>query len=521
MHHTPAVHTTTSRRPLRWLLPLLPSLLIGCGSQPPPVDPYTVNFDCETHAQISVADTRRMKPAALDSTLMVLGDEQRTECWLPAIRVLGQIGDERAVSSLTALVGHYGARMSTTWEVALVTESFDTLGRLASRGVGQPAGEGLDEGVADQAVHWLIQSADPVAWTKRAMKWTSGLRQRQLIGQLTRTAVKVLGRTDHRLAREHLRRMSLAQAEVEAYRFAYDTADTTATHPSGLFTLHPLPPGRISLAMKEMAKLKAGCDGVPLQEQAEKLRVDAHEAWRRERAWLASRKEQRTFVLKVREADTVADRRLGGFNLQLQSLFSLRDSDEDHRGLNQIREVLFPKGARSVARAPRDVQWEAVLERVKVLEKRHGDLLQSLGLSAPLSKVRLAHEALRDALDTRWKGEPVEAVLDVRRQLQLRLHRVVAGILTCHGGETEDDVYYRGLLLGAVLDQDTQVANYLRRQEPVRDLDPDTRQEVTPIEEMGPPPPSVIEEPGDAEPIPGLEGPQDDEPQQAATERRP
>lgn len=493
---------TSSPRWCRWLAPLLALSWAGCGSQPPPVDPYRLRFDCAVHKDMTVGDSVRMRPAALDSTLQVLGDDQSHECWIPAIRILGHVGDERAVSSLIALISHYGAKMSTTWEIALVTEAFDSLGRLASKGVSSKRG---DEGVADQAMNWLLESTDPVQWTKRPMKWTEGLRQRQLIGQLTKMAVRVLGRTDHRLARSQLRRMALAQAEHEAYQFTYDTSSVTATHPSGLFTLNPLPPGRMALAMEAVGRIDGSCAGVPLRDQARALELDARAAWGRERAWLNARKEQRTFVANVRKADAVADRRLGGFNLQLQSLFSLRDDDADHQALIEIKQALFPEGARTVARAPRDKQWAMILGRLDDLEKRHGAAVARLGLTDALAQVRAAHEDLRDALEIRWKGEPVEAVLAERRRLQLRLHRIVAGTLTCHGGESAADDRTRRQLLEPILAQHSQVSTYLRRQEPVRDLDPDTRQEVTPIEEMGPPPPSVIEEPGDAEPIPGLE----------------
>lgn len=234
-----------------------------------------------------------------------------------------------------------------------------------------------------------------------------------------------------------------------------------------------------------LREVQEGCDDLRIRVRG--VRDQARETFALEQEWLVAARGNEQYQQAVRAADAVADSRLSGFHGQLDSLRRLVDDVDGQAAIEAVSRVIFPRGPLEIIQMPYRDQVDHALAAMRILEQDYAAQLESLRLAPHVRVVVQAHEELLAALSSGQQGEGYQRVLDARARLQTRLRVLVAAIIDRVPGVSPPERRLRSLVLGPVMDQNAVVDNFMLRSEPIRDVDPETGQEIAPPEEGGEP----------------------------------
>lgn len=468
------------------LVALALAVVSGCGAEP--AERRTENrrrssFECPRDQEVDERQAVRMSDAVLPQVWAVLDDTRHRMCWRAALTIAGVAGTPESVDRLRAFIEANAPHFAMSEDMVLLQQAYMALGQVVRLEKHPRA--------AQQALDYLVESTEPLNWVKRSINWqVDAVLRRELIRTITQAATSALGVTRRKDAREHLLQMALDSAERRAFRFKFHTVEDELDSVEGLINLHVIPPGRVVFAMGETLALFG--DG-PLENEndralralAQRVRDAGWEAWNLEREWLAKRRNQEGFDRMVRQANAVADARLSGFHGQLESLVHLMDGAEAKKAIEAVEQLTFPRGPLALINAEPSEQVQLALDRMDALKTNHTQQLALLRLNSHVETVIEAHLELKRALESGESGAGYEAVIQKRAALQNALRVYLASVVARHPGWTEGDGTRRGQLLRAALNQNEQVDSYLRRRVPVRDVNPETGQELAPLKEGG------------------------------------
>lgn len=509
MAHT-ARHDRTTRAQLVCSL-LFASGLLACGGGPDPQPTETVTFECPRDKAMDDMAARRFPASGLPSVWAVLEDREKAECWEAGLRIAGYAATDDAFARLRGFIEHRAQRFALSGDQVVLQTAVEAIGNVVR--------VNKEPGTAQQALEFLIEGSNPETWAKRSVKWPiDAVLRRELIRLLSRASVKALAVTERPEAYATMRILAVDAVDRRSLAFKFTAAGGKADRVEELINLHVLPPGRVAFAMegtllslrgqdyselRRLVREEARADGrsMPdfgdcpdgriddscdlLRTRVKTVRDLARETFRLEQQWLVAARGNEQYQQAVRSADAVADSRLSGFHGQLDSLRRLVDAVEDHAAIESVSRVIFPRGPLEVIQRPYQDQVEHALASMKILERDFAKELERLRLSAHVRVVVEAHEALQAALLSGQQGQGYEQVLDMRARLQTRLRVLVAAVIDRVPGISGPERRLRSLVLGTVMDHNAVVDNFLLRSEPIRDVDPETGQEIAPPEEGG------------------------------------
>jgi len=463
----------------------------ACGSTPsetraagqPGADevPPRTSFECPRDRRLDPEEAQRFDPSAMPQVWRALERAEHRPCWGSAIAVLGFAGGAESFARIQAFIEARAPLFALSEDVVVIQRAFMALGHLVH--------ESRHERSSEQALAYLVEASDPLNWVKRSIDWKlDAVMRRELIRTMTVAAVNALAITGRDDARDRLTVMAADSAERRALAFKFHVLDDDQDTVEDLVNLHVLPPGRVVFAMNVALTELVGSRDKPMRVFVERVRNQAKRTWDEEQRWLAARRGEQGFLAAVRAADEVADARLNGFHGQLESLMHLIDAPKQRKAIEEIGTIAFPEGPHAVVSAEYSEQVGYVLAAMDRLRAEHPTDLGTLKLANHVSTVIEAHVELQRALASGQRGIGFQGVIDARAALQRVLRVLVARAVSKYPGWKESDRAERGRVLGALLVQNRQVDNYLRRRRAVRDVNPDTGQELAPLEEGGAPP---------------------------------
>lgn len=489
--------------------------LVACGGGPEPAPAPATTFECPRDKQMDDAAARRFPAEGLPSVWAVLEDREKAGCWEAGLRIAGYAATDDAFARLRGFIEHRAQRFALSGDQVVLQTAVESIGNVVR--------VNREAGTAQQALEFLIEGSNPETWAKRSTKWPiDAVLRRELIRLLSRASVKALAVTERPEAYATMRTLAVDAVDRRSLAFKFTAAGGKADRVEELINLHVLPPGRVAFAMEgtlssmrgqdytellrlvseeavkagqpapELGGCPAGAPDGRAGEECDVLRIRvravrdlARTTFEMEQQWLVAARGNEQYQQAVRAADVVADSRLSGFHGQLDSLRRLVDEVEEHAAIESVSRVIFPRGPLEVIQRPHTDQVEHVLASMRVLERDYADQLAMLRLAPHVRVVVEAHEALREALLSGQQGQGYEQVLEMRARLQTRLRVLVAAIIDRVPGVTGAERRLRSLLLGTVMDHNAVVDNFLLRSEPIRDVDPETGQEIAPPEEGG------------------------------------
>ncbi len=487
-----------------WWASLL--LLAGCGGDQKRADEgeaskprarLVTTFECPRDKALTPEAAKRVSEEALPQVWAALDSSEQRVCWGSGIDVLGFAGGPEAFARIRAFIETRSPLFARTEDMYMIQRAFMALGHLVK--------EDRHPRSAQQALDYLMESTDPLNWVKRSIDWKiDAVIRRELIHTLTRAATSALGVSRRDEARAHLVAMALDSAERKAFAFKFQTVRSAMDSVEDLINLHVLPPGRVVFAMGEvLLQLKGPIDSLrnkrgvsnfekhalsvlsELRVIVERVRNDALTAWRLEREWLTARQGEETYVANLKAADSVADARLSGFHGQLESLVHLVDDAQAQDDIEKIAEIVFPNGPLALINSDYIEQIGFTLAAMDRLKQNFVGALGRLRLNSHVEVVIQAHLDLRKALESGQAGAGFEAVIQARAELQTALRILIATAVARYPGWQESDRTHRVRILGPLLEQNEQVDGFLARHVPVRDVNPETGQELAPLEEGG------------------------------------
>lgn len=479
---------------------LLLGLLAGCGgnrteTRPDPID----RFECQA-TPLDDATASRYTERALPGVWKVLEDTSKRTCWNQALVVSGSVGGPDAFARLRGFIETRSQTLALSEEFMYLQTGFQAVADIARRGRNARS--------ASLALDYLMESTDATVWLKRTVNWTlDKVIVREIIRVMTSSAIKALGTVTQanpdlmlhgadraerdawfdrrKQAEEHMLMLASDAVERNAMRFKYQPSDAPTDIVIQMINLHVLPPGRVAYAMSEALIRMRESENNRLRDEATALRAAALKVFADEQAWLAARKGEEAWLRSVADANALADLRLNGLHGQLRSLRDLLDGTEDKAAITRVEQTIFPDGPLAVIDADYPEQAQFVLAACHELETKMAQDLKRLKLQNHVSITRKAHEELDRALRSGIGGQGYEYVIRARARLQNDLRVLVARIIARFPGTAETDRATRNHTLEPVLNQDEQVASYLARRVPVRDVNPETGQELEPLEEGG------------------------------------
>ncbi len=438
------------------------------------------SFECPRDRVLNPDEAQAYHHDAMPSVWESLEKAESRACWGSAIAVLGFAGGSESFARIQAFIEARAPLFALSEDVVVVQRAFMALGHLVK--------ESKHERSSEQALAYLVEASDPLNWVKRSIDWKlDAVIRRELIRTMTVAAVSALAITGRDDANDRLMVMAADSADRRALAFKFHVLSKSKDTVEDLVNLHVLPPGRVVFAMTAtLTELKDSPDK-PMRVFVERVRNQALRTWDEEQKWLRSRRGEEGFLQAVRAADRIADARLNGFDGQLESLVHLIDDPELRKAIEEIKEVVFPDGPHIVVSAEYAEQVGYVLAAMNRLREEHAHEVVTLKLANHVDTVTEAHLALQRALNSGQRGAGFDAVISARAALQRVVRVLIARAVSKHPGWNEGDRPERMKVIGSLLVQNRQVDNYLRRRRPVRDVNPETGQELAPLEEGGAP----------------------------------
>lgn len=437
-------------------------------------------FECPRDHKLDPEEAQVFSADALPMVWEALERAEHRPCWGSAIAVLGFAGGSESFARIQAFIEARAPLFAMSEDVVVVQRAFMALGHLVNGA--------KHERSADQALAYLIEASDPLNWVKRSIDWKlDAVIRRELIRTMTIAAVNALAITGRDSAHDRLTVMAADSAERRATAFKFHVLSNGKDTVEDLVNLHVIPPGRVVFAMSAVLNDLKTSDDKPMRVFVERVRNQAMRTWDEEQRWLAARRGEQGYLRAIRAANEVADARLNGFHGQLESLTHLVDAPKLRKAIEEIEAIVFPDGPHAVVSAEYAEQVGYVLGAMDRLKAEHARHLGQLKLKNHVDTVVEAHLDLQRALESGRRGAGFESVISARAALQRVLRVLVARSVSQYPGWNEGDRPARMLILQPLLAQNDQVDNYLRRRRSVRDVNPETGQELAPLEEGGAP----------------------------------
>jgi hypothetical protein len=501
-------------------------------------------FECRRNGEPVELD--RYTARALPGIWRVLADNGRRVCWSEALVVAGHIGGAETYAQLVGFIESRSQSFAMSEDLVYIQTAFQALAEMArSPEKTRNSAQALEYLVeSSNPAAWEKRT---VNWTldmiiKRELIRTLTVAAVRALGSVNMRDKADGLYTTPKLAQQTMLDFALTAAARDAYRFKYQDTDAPTDIIGQLINLHVVPPGRVAYAMTEALvrirereanigtavktkgadlvhlrspfETKKARDAGPrttrehgeqqtnlanditalrgerghlgsLQDIVETVRNEALDTFEQERAWLAARRGEQEWLRAVADANALADVRLEGLHGQLRSLKDLLDTATEKDAIAMVESVIFPEGPLPLIESPLPEQVKFTLAACDELEAKQKSNLVKLKLVKHVQVTRIAHEALDRALRSGMAGEGYDEVIRARARLQIHLRVLVATIISRYPGFDAVDRKIRDLALEPMLNQDEQVAGYLKRRVSVHDVDPESGQELDPLEEGG------------------------------------
>ncbi len=247
---------------------------------------------------------------------------------------------------------------------------------------------------------------------------------------------------------------------------------------SDWITLRQLTGGRRELVFKQVSELagasslgdlaKVCSDGV---EHEQDLR-------NRRRTYLSAK--ARPMPPRLTELDPIIDKTIGAiYRNALEAAETLQSEPAGEHG-RKIVKAAFPTGAKRITSMAYVEQVSEVDSVVKLLEATElAGAIEALGLMPYVNQLEATNAEFRTILEQEPKGGVTFDELRAKNAAgQETVLHMVAMILGAYPGPSEDDIEHRTRLLAPIRKQDDAVGAYHRARRAVRDVDPDTGEEV-------------------------------------------
>lgn len=256
------------------------------------------------------------------------------------------------------------------------------------------------------------------------------------------------------------------------------------TRIADLVRISTFTPGRAAFAAKRVRALIQGEGERGLASEADRLVACAEEAIIQRRNWVQkraaaarTRRGQRLLALHKRIVRLVS-----AIHTNAQSFVRSTDESEPDAGeASHLLNDLFPRGPSDIVRQEFEDQAATVADFVRQLDGRFANLANTLGLAPLVRQLATANVGFMHALAVAPAGAmPYDAIIAAENETQERLARLVISIAHTHSGTDARAVTRRAQLLAPILEQDARIGDALRNRRAVRDVDPDTGEEVDP-----------------------------------------
>ncbi len=183
-----------------------------------------------------------------------------------------------------------------------------------------------------------------------------------------------------------------------------------------------------------------------------------------------------------READRAFDTCLGGIDRVLLGI--PRIWGREHASAVQAQRLhaqLFPAGVGEIT----SLSWvDEVGEGRRIVRLAQSEewreAVASTGLTAPIERLQVVTDALKDVLERDPVGLLFSEVRGARAKGQGYLRAIIAKCIGDYPNPTAEHETVRLRLLAPVIEQDEKIAFYNRRRRPVPDIDPQTGNETAP-----------------------------------------
>jgi hypothetical protein len=246
-----------------------------------------------------------------------------------------------------------------------------------------------------------------------------------------------------------------------------------------LFNLYQLPIGRLIFGGRELLKRKAH-SWSELQARVTRLIKEGEDALRLQMEWTrpkpapAGRPE--THVL-----DDQIDNQLSGLYAAINGLAHALAGSPLGESATRLRDEVFGGGVQRLTQLTHVEQVEAVEDLLKQLRGAYGKDVHTLQLEPAVARIEETNRAFRDLL-TKEKPEGIsyDRVRAANARAQQGMLESVAMIVGRYPSDSEADIGARRDLLAPILAQNEAVAASRRSRRPVRDVNPDTGQELPP-----------------------------------------
>ncbi len=245
------------------------------------------------------------------------------------------------------------------------------------------------------------------------------------------------------------------------------------------FTFYDFPTGRRLFAMRELAAIAETKGLVDIQGLAEAAAEQAAHTAAREADWRRARTTTVGRRKRAGEVDAQMDRTLGALLTHLETKVHAFSAKRSGALASELIQQLFPAGAAAIT----SMTYEDELAACEVL---YGELqarpehVEALGLGDYVEQLGELIPAYREALTQESTRElSHDEVRAAQREGQELMLRAVAKVLGEFGGPGEEHQAMRQQLLGAVYSQQRRMREHFANRRGVRDIDPETGEELT------------------------------------------
>lgn len=250
---------------------------------------------------------------------------------------------------------------------------------------------------------------------------------------------------------------------------------------AGLMKLYNFPTGRRLHAVLEVARRAMALVATPVVEHAN--RAIAHDSQVRDMEATVEAADRNRHGAEAKVLDQQVDRAVTGVESHLDGQVRVYGKDSE-RGRNaaRVRRELLPDGAGAITKLPFVKQYHrisALLVKANQPNTALAAAVQSIPeLPAMLAQLAVLNEQYGASLQDYDRGRPTRAQIAEAQAIGRDLLAEVAAVIVAHYAGQPDRLAERDSLLEPILRQNEEISLARRRRRTLRDVDPDTGNEI-------------------------------------------
>lgn len=250
---------------------------------------------------------------------------------------------------------------------------------------------------------------------------------------------------------------------------------------AGLMKLYNFPTGRRLHALLEVARRAMALVATPVVEHAN--RAIAHDSQVRNMEATFEAADRNRHGAEAKVFDQQVDRGVTGVEAHLDAQIRVYGKDSDRgRSAARVRRELLPGGAGAITRLSFVKQHQRVAALL-VKADQPGTPLQAAVQSIPelpamLAQLAVLNEQYGASLQDYDRGRPTHAEITEAQAIGRDLLAEVAAVIVAHYAGQPDRLAERNSLLEPILRQNEEISLARRRRRTLRDVDPDTGNEL-------------------------------------------